>query len=138
MASCQLQKPPEQTCNQKANENSFGHKVSEMAHKAVKTFSEHKQNDHQVVTCQTQTHSEYQVTEKTQVHSQRRAGSHGKTKSGNGLKERIREGKEKVKSLLKRRDSNGGSSCSSSSESESEDDTCHCPKKASSIYDNML
>ncbi|KAK4748676.1 hypothetical protein SAY87_015262 [Trapa incisa] len=144
MASCQLQKPTEQTCNQKANEKSFGLKVSEMTHNVVvKTFGEQKQKDHEVITCQTQTYSEHEVKAKPDVHSHHSghhgvattghgshgmAGGHGKTKSENGLRGKLHEGKEKIKSLFKRKDKNGESSCSSS-ESESDDETCGCPKK---------
>ncbi|XP_048141222.1 uncharacterized protein LOC125316574 [Rhodamnia argentea] len=62
MASCQLQKPAEQTCNQKSHEHTFGQKITEMTHRVFKSRSEHKHHQghqgqepgHTVVACQTQ------------------------------------------------------------------------------------
>ncbi|XP_056174431.1 uncharacterized protein LOC115675564 [Syzygium oleosum] len=62
MASCQLQKPAEQTCNQKSHEHTSDQKKTEMTHWVYKSSSEYKQPQghqgqeagHTVVACQTQ------------------------------------------------------------------------------------
>ncbi|KAF8033316.1 hypothetical protein BT93_D2044 [Corymbia citriodora subsp. variegata] len=137
MASCQLQKPAEQTY-----EHTSGQKISEMTHQEFKSCSEYKHlQGHQgqeagytVVACQTQcsgqtyAHQPDQGIPKVQTHWSRNTHNldcHGKKEKS--LKEKFAEKTNKVKSLFKKKNQECGCddrSSSSSSDSESDNDAC--------------
>lgn len=132
MASCQLQKPAEQTSHQKSHENTFGQKITEMTHRVFKSCGEHKHHQgHQgqeagytAVACQTQCSGQTDAhhpgqgipkaktrcngnthVAQAQSHCTSQAAHKGDChgKNEKSLKEKIAEKKNKVKGLFKKK-----------------------------------